>query len=325
MLIEQDLALENGDNIVELVAYNGSNLLASRPARSVVSFDGRRDATKPNLHVLAIGINNYVDQGWTPPGSATAERFAPLSLAVKDATALAEKLKDAGRDSYGKVFVTTAFDERATRDGLDRIFERTARDIHSRDTFILFAAAHGASRGGQFYLIPQDYQGGGNPDALARNAIGQQQFQNWLTNKVRARRALILLDTCESGALVSGHLRSRADLPASESAIGRLHEATGRPVLTAAAEGKPAFEGHEGHGVFTWSLLDALRNGDRNGNGTIELSELVAHVQDQVPKISAKLHGRGRAATAARGVLDAYQSARFGSRGEDFAIVRQVP
>ena len=24
---------------------------------------------------------------------------------------------------------------------------------------------------------------------------------------------------------------------------------------------KPAFEGYEGHGVFTWTLLDALRNG----------------------------------------------------------------
>jgi len=34
--------------------------------------------------------------------------------------------------------------------------------------------------------------------------------------------------------------------------------------LTAAAEGKPALEGFESHGVFTWALLDALKNGDRN-------------------------------------------------------------
>lgn len=30
--------------------------------------------------------------------------------------------------------------------------------------------------------------------------------------------------------------------------------------MTTAAEGKPAFVGYEGHGVFTWTLLDALRN-----------------------------------------------------------------
>jgi len=115
--------------------------------------------------------------------------------------------------------------------------------------------------------------------------------------------------------------RLRIDVPASEAAIGRLHEATGRPVLTAAAEGKPAYEGH---GIFTWALLDALKNSDRNGNGSIELSELVAHVQDQVPKIATKLDGRGLVAIAAHGSMDYRQSAHFGSRGEDFAVVRRL-
>jgi hypothetical protein len=142
-----------------------------------------------------------------------------------------------------------------------------------------------------------------------------------LVNRIKAKRAIILLDTCESGALVEGQLRSRADASASEAAIGRLHEATGRPVLTAAATGRPAFEGYKEHGVFTWAILDALRNGDANGNGTIELMELVAHVQDKVPKISAELEGIGRAAVAvarASGFATSPQTPRFGSKGEDF-------
>ena len=187
---------------------------------------------------------------------------------------------------------------------------------------MLFAAAHGTSENGRFYLIPQDFQSGAG--VLAATAIGQDRLQDWVANRIKAKKAIILLDTCESGALVGGYTRSRTDVPASEAAVGRLHEATGRPVLTAAAEGQPAFEGYEGHGVFTWALLDALRNGDRNGNGTIELSEIVLHVQDQVPKISAKLNGRGRAAIAARGSSDDRQSARFGSRGEDFVLVRKL-
>ena len=76
--------------------------------------------------------------------------------------------------------------------------------------------------------------------------------------------------------------------------------------------------------MFTWALLDALKNGDRNGDGFIELSELVSHVQDQVPKIAAKLNGRGRAAVAVSSTTDDRQSARFGSRGEDFAIVQRL-
>jgi hypothetical protein len=93
-------------------------------------------------------------------------------------------------------------------------------------------------------------------------------------------------------------------------------------VLTAAAAGKPAFEGYQGHGVFTWTLIDALHHGDANGNGTIELSELVAHVQSTVPRISAQLNGRGvvRAATE-----NPNQTAHFGAARGDFALVRRLP
>ena len=104
-------------------------------------------------------------------------------------------------------------------------------------------------------------------EALARRAIDQERLQDWVANRIKARRAIILLDTCESGALVSGYTKSRTDVPASEAAVGRLHEATGRPVLTAAASGKPAFEGYRGHGVFTYAAMDALRHGDISGNG----------------------------------------------------------
>ena len=192
-----------------------------------------------------------------------------------------------------------------------------AKEISPRDTFILFAAAHGTSENGRFYLIPQDYQGG--PGALEQRAIGQDRLQDWLANRIKAKKALILLDTCESGALVAGHLRSRTEEAASEAGIGRLHEATGRPVLTAAATGQGAREPKEGHGVFTSAVLAALRNGDTNNNGTIELSELVAYVQANVPKLAA---GSGQ---ATRGIaVAAGQSARFGSRGEDFSIVNRL-
>src|SRR5262249_2335391 len=67
--------------------------------------------------------------------------------------------------------------------------------------------------------------------------------------------------------------------------------------------------------------LDALRNGDTNGNDLIELSELVAHVQGVVPRMAEKMGGTGRATTAEP--LSDRQTARFGSRGEDFAVARR--
>jgi hypothetical protein len=322
--VRQTLALDAGENAIEVVAYNARNLLASFPAQTMITYTGSTDAAKPKLHILAIGINAYHDRGWTPPGAARPEYFPPLSLAVGDAKSLALELRKAGEGLYGEVRVRTAVDAEATLAGLDGIVREMSADIGPRDTFVLFAAAHGYSNDGHFYLIPQDYEGGTDPDALTRSAISQERLQDWIANRVNAKKALILLDTCESGALTNGYAHSRIDAPASEAAIGRLHEATGRPVLTAAAAGKPAFEGYRGHGVFTWALIDALYHGDTNGDGVIELSELVAHVQDAVPKISDELHGRGRAAIAIPGLIYDRQSAHFGSTGGDFAVARRL-
>jgi hypothetical protein len=318
--VKQTLALDPGENEIEVIAYEGRNLLASPPGRTTIRFLGPRSALKPNLHVLAIGINAYVDKG----GKAGKDRFPPLKLAVADARAFAAEMQKAAKGLYGKVHVTHALDGAATAAGLDKTVRQMAAQIGPRDTFVLFAAAHGTSRDGRFYMIPQDYQGGSDPRALASRAIDQGRLQDWVANRIRARKAIILLDTCESGALVSGYAQSRTDAPASQAAIGRLHEATGRPVLTAAATGKPAFEGYQGHGVFTFAAMEALHKGDSSGNGTIEVSELVAHVQARVPEISATLNGRG-IVIAARGAGEDRQSAHFGSTGEDFALVRRLP
>jgi WD40 repeat protein len=323
--VKQTLALDPGENAIQVVAYNARNLLASLPAQTTITYDAPADAVKPKLYVLAIGINAYHDDGWTPPGATKREYFPPLKLAVDDARSIGAAFKEAGSGFYGQVIVQTAFDEEATATALERIVQEISAEINPRDTFVLFAAAHGYSNNGRFYLLPQDYNGGTDPSALMSRAIGQDRLQDWIANRIKARRAIILLDTCESGALTNGYAHSRTDAPASEAAVGRLHEATGRPVLTAAAAGEPAFEGYQGHGVFTWALIDALFHGDTNGDGLIELSELATHVQNTVPKISAEMNGRGIAEVLTQLLLkEDRQTAHFGSTGGDFALVQRL-
>ena len=323
--VSQEIALDPGDNAIEIVAYNASNLLASLPIRTNIAFIGATDAVKPKLHVLAIGINNYVDKGGIAPGETKAKAFPPLNLATRDATAFGVELQKAAAGLYSEVRVRTVLDSEATAATLDAIVTEMAAGVHPRDTFVLFAAAHGYSHEGRLYLIPQDYQGGPNSKALATGAIDQLRLQDWIANRIKARKALILLDTCESGALTSGYTRSRVKAPASEAGVGRLHEATGRPVLTAAAEGQYAHEGvisstGERHGIFTWAVLDAFHNGDINGDGIIDLSELVEHVQRVVPGLA---NGLARAVTRSEPVFGR-QTPRFGSLGENFPLVRRV-
>lgn len=95
-------------------------------------------------------------------------------------------------------------------------------------------------------------------------------------------------------------------------------------MLTAAATGQFAHEKEgEAQGVFTRALLDALKNADTGDvSGKIELSELVAHVQRELPKIAARYGGTGRAQTVTPRRVG--QAARFGSRGEDFSLVGRL-
>jgi hypothetical protein len=119
--LTQVFALDPGDNLIEVVAYNASNLLASLPARTTVKFTGTADATKPKLHVLAIGINAYKDNGWTPAGQSDTFYFAKLKLAVKDAKAFGETIKRASGDLYAEVQLTTVTDGEATRQNLPKV------------------------------------------------------------------------------------------------------------------------------------------------------------------------------------------------------------
>src|SRR5262249_52559737 len=138
--VTQEIALDPGDNRVEVVAYNAGNLLASPPARLTIKFMGPADAVKPRLHILAIGINKYADEGWAPPGKSEPLAFGPLRLAVKDASTLGADLQRAAASLYKEVRVTYALDEQASKAGLEKTIDRLSKEIHPRDTFIFFAA-----------------------------------------------------------------------------------------------------------------------------------------------------------------------------------------
>ena len=252
--VTHSLALEPGDNVIEAIAYNKRNLLSAVPSRVSATWTPSGTLAKPKLHVIAVGINKYNDTS-----------FRPLSHAVNDARAFGQALEAAGKDQYSGVEVTYVLDEEATAAGLERAITQAGSKTDPRDTFIFLAAAHGKSEDGRFHLIPQDYRSDA-PGSMAEKSIGQNQLQDWFANRIKARHGLILLDTCESGAVVGGR-PSGTDSASSEASLGRLNEATGRPVLTAAAANQVALEGYKGHGVFTYALLDALVNGDTNTNG----------------------------------------------------------
>ncbi len=273
--LARTLLLEPGDNVIEVVAYNAANRIASEPATVSVSWDGVSGAAPPDLHVLAVGVNEYRD---------TRLR---LNYAVPDARAIAEAFRQAGPGLYNEIHVHTLFDEEVTVDGLERMFGTLAGDVSARDVFVFFIAGHGKTVDGRYYFIPQDFRFQ-NEDSIVTDGIGQNLWQSWLA-RVQARKSLLLYDTCESGSLTGDRIAERG--LGRLTAIDKLTRAMGRTVLSASTDDAPALEGYRGHGVFTYALLEAMADGDSNGNARIEVTELAAFVDDRVPEISEAAFG----------------------------------
>jgi len=78
---------------------------------------------------------------------------------------------------------------------------------------------------------------------------------------------------------------------AEKTAIAKLTRATGRATIVASTDEQPAAEGYQGHGVFTYVLLQGLCYADEqygNRDGYTGLFELASYINDQVPSITMK-------------------------------------
>jgi uncharacterized caspase-like protein len=225
--------------------------------------------------VLAVGVNDYADGR------------LQLKYAAADARAFGEAMEKAGTGLFSSVNVVTLLDGDVTAEKLDAAFAGMGKVVKSQDVFLFFLAGHGKTVEGKYYFIPQDFRFQGD-DPFRAGGIDQDRWQEW-SARVKARKSVMIYDTCESGSLTD--TRSVDAAMAQSAAVERLTRAMGRTILSASTDDAPALEGYQGHGVMTWSLLDALASGDTNGNATIEVTELASYLDVKVPEISAAAFG----------------------------------
>ena len=293
--LKQAMALDPGENTIELTAYNGANLVASVPARVTITWTGSEPTAPPRLYVLVVGINDYLDAD------------LKLTYSVPDAKTLGAALKEAGKGYYEDVIVSQVLDRDATAAKLDQVFTELAARVRPRDVFLFFAAGHGKTLDGRYYFLPYDLRYH-TDQSLVRGAIGQDRLQAWFA-RILAKKAVLMFDTCEAGSLTD-RAKTRGGLE-RKAALGRLIQATGRATLTATTATQEAYEGYGGHGVFTFALLDAIARADLNSNGLVELAELIQHVDGLVPAITEQRWG-------------AQQFPQMDAYGSNFPLVRQV-
>jgi len=273
LTLEKELPLEPGKNSIEVSAYNRSNEIESKPARfTVTRLSGRKGRSeKPSLFLLAIAVSDYRDHA------------LQLRYPVADAKSFSQSLQHSAKKLFKTIMVKTLFDNEVTGKKLAVTFKQLAAEMQPDDVFVLYVAGHGLAADGNYYFVPWDliYK---NEQSVVKQGISRDDLLSFLS-LIPANKAVILLDTCNAGAFAGGISRGLGE----KAAIAKLTRATGRATIMASTDKQAAYEGYKGHGVFTWTLIEALRGqADRRGNrnGIITINELAEFVMEEVPKIT---------------------------------------
>lgn len=304
---EKDVKVElgRGVNKIKIVAVSERGA-SSQP----LEFETRleTDFVKPDLYVLVIGVKDYADSRRN------------LKYAAKDADDMA-KFFESKQPRFGKVEVHRLLDADATKEKIIKEREFLLR-AGVEDEVIVFLAGHGLlDRDLNYYFATHDvdFQ---NP---SEKGLRYEDLEK-LLYKLRARKKLLLMDTCHAGEVDKENVRLAPSLPVGEDAaltedkksvvkrgvevldlsgqsrlglrnsfelLGELFTdlrgSSGAQVIAAASGLEVAYErGTLKNGVFTFALLEALNSetADLNDDGKLQVFELRDYVNRRVTKLT---------------------------------------
>lgn len=276
------LRLKAGENRLRLIAFSRNGDVSSEPVSLVLDWRGGT-SHGTTLHVLAIGIEEF--------------RNPVLNLAypAQDARVLAATLRDRAGGLFDRVEVKVLTSpEETTRAAILAAF-RQYQAISPDDAFVFYVASHGSVEGADIedreFMLYTSNVGLLSSEALRAEAISQEDIKAFISN-VPATRKLILLDTCHAGA-IGDSLAAQTRGVEEAGAIKALSRITGTTILSASMAQQQAIEGYNGHGLFTWVLLEAL-NGKAAIAGSDRVSNwnITSYVGRIVPEIAKARFGR---------------------------------
>ena len=215
---------------------------------------------------LIVATSQYEDSG-----------FGPLSAPLRDAEELARVLEDPAIGGF-RVRILADQPGHLLRMEIETFFAGRRQE----DLLVLYMSCHGLKDAdGQLHFVASTTK----PTLLASTGISAD-FVYEQVRKCRARRVLLLLDCCYSGAFSKGH-RHRAE---SRATIRPL-EGRGRAIITSCTALQYSFEIGSGQvpgtaepAIFTSAVVEGLRTGaaDRDGDGRVSADELYAYAYERV-------------------------------------------
>ena len=270
------LKLSSGLNSIRAIAFNADNTMQSTGAIHEITA-AFKSIGRPSLYALVIGIDEYKNPK------------LQLNYAVADAALFADTLKKGASPLFEKVEVKQlSSKEETTRENILNEL-KAMQSLNPDDLFVLYVASHGTVDDGEYFLITSNV-GSTRTERLKTDAIGQTVFKELIGN-IPATKKLIIIDTCNAGALgeaIQVALLTRG--MSEDTAMKILSRAVGSTILSASTSMQEALEGYQGHGLFTYVLAEGLKGkADKGNTGYVKTTELADYVDNEVPTLAEKI------------------------------------
>lgn len=223
---------------------------------------------------FVIGINSY--SGY----------WRPLNNALNDARGMAEILKN----EYKFDEVITLYDKDATRKNIIQKFEWLANNLSKEDNLLIFYSGHGQLNKilNKGYWVPVDASSNSVADYISNSDI--KTFLGGIPSK----HTFLVTDACFAGDIFRGGSQTEQvqfDPNNMDKYYKEVYRKQSRLALTSGGLEEVMDAGKEGHSIFTYYLLKALKE---NNKKYIDASQLfnefrvaVSNNSEQTPQLQS--------------------------------------
>ncbi|MBE9008532.1 GUN4 domain-containing protein [Fortiea sp. LEGE XX443] len=216
---------------------------------------------------LLIGVSEY------------GEGIPPLSSALNDVEAMQRVLQNPNLGSFEQVERLLNPDAIAMRKAIHKLFREVAKD----DLVLFFFSGHGITNDqNHLYLATRNTA----KDDFEATAVDANFIQGQ-SNNCYAKRQVLILDACYSGAYAQGWRTKSVGVD-----IKKQLGAEGRVVLTSSSATQTSFE-QEGAtlSLYTQYLIEGIETGaaDTDNDGNIHVCELHDYAKAKVQAVKPKM------------------------------------